>query len=194
MPTHFGERVVLGLLDPEHMRLTLGQLGLPRQTCECLEQFLSAARYRGPRPLGRSMMLESTVKYESGPHRETDGEEASIERRETDRLGVVDDLYVSYQGAAPLTVHPPDLSTRGMFINTAEYFPVGAVLKIRCRLSRSKFYFSLRAEVRHCIPGVGIGVEFLELPSEVRRAIQQELEDFTGASPVAPSRPKGGQP
>jgi hypothetical protein len=34
---------------------------------------------------------------------------------------------------------------------------------------------SVRAEVRHCDPGFGVGVEFLELPPDALQAIEKEL-------------------
>ena len=62
-----------------------------------------------------------------------------------------------------------------MFIPTQRDFPIGSVLKVRFRLPRSNFHVSVRAEVRHCIPGSGVGVEFLELSAEAMEAIQNEL-------------------
>ena len=62
-----------------------------------------------------------------------------------------------------------------MFINTADHFPEGAVLKLRFRLYRSRVEVNTRCEVRYCLPGVGVGVEFVQLPTEAARAIENEL-------------------
>ena len=86
------------------------------------------------------------------------------------------ELCISYEGfTEEITLRPPDLSSRGMFIQTARHFPEGAVLKVRFRLARSGYDVSARAEVRYCLSGVGIGVEFIEIPDEARSAIENEL-------------------
>jgi hypothetical protein len=69
----------------------------------------------------------------------------------------------------------PDLSTRGMFIPTPRVFPIGSVLKIRFRLPRCNVQVTVRAEVRRCSPGSGLGVEFIDLSNQALLAIQKEL-------------------
>jgi hypothetical protein len=86
------------------------------------------------------------------------------------------ELWITYEGySEEVPLRPPDLSSRGMFIQTPRHFPEGAVLKVRFRLARSRYEVNARAEVRYCLPGVGIGVEFIEIPSEARLAIEDEL-------------------
>lgn len=102
--------------------------------------------------------------------------------RRTTRLPQLHDLRLSYEGRSEfVTVHPPDLSPMGMFINTPEVFPEGAVLKLQFRLVRSGYEVQTRAEVRYCVPGVGIGIEFIDLLEEHFRAIEEEI-DITAAS------------
>jgi PilZ domain len=99
-----------------------------------------------------------------------------FEGRETQRHQLPDDLTVVYEGASEaVPVHPVDLSTRGMFIPTPRLFPIGSVLKISFRLQRTNFRVNARAEVRHCTPGSGVGVEFLELSPEAKQAIEKEI-------------------
>jgi hypothetical protein len=62
-----------------------------------------------------------------------------------------------------------------MFINTAKRFPEGAIMKLRFRLNRSGIEIHARAEVRYCLPGVGIGVEFIGLSPDYVRAIEEEI-------------------
>jgi hypothetical protein len=98
-----------------------------------------------------------------------------FEGREVQRYQLPCDLSVVYEGATEeVPVHPVDLSTHGMFIPTPKYFPIGSVLKVSFRL-RSNFQVNVRAEVRHCVPGSGVGVEFLELAPEAAQAIEQEI-------------------
>jgi hypothetical protein len=88
------------------------------------------------------------------------------------------ELCISYEGfTEEIALRPPDLSPRGMFIQTARHFSEGAVLKVRFRLARSGYEVSARAEVRYCLRGVGIGVEFIEIPAAARQAIEDELKD-----------------
>ena len=87
------------------------------------------------------------------------------------------ELSIAYEGySEEVPLRPPDLSARGMFIQTARHFPEGAVLKVRFRLARSGYEVSARAEVRYCLAGVGIGVEFIDIPDEARSAIEEELK------------------
>jgi len=62
-----------------------------------------------------------------------------------------------------------------MFINTIRHFPEGSVMAVRFRLAQSGYEVRARAEVRYCLPGVGVGVEFFDLPNEAREAIEEEI-------------------
>ena len=105
------------------------------------------------------------------------------ESREVKRYDLPSELSVVYEGAAEeVPIRPADLSTRGMFIHSAKPFPEGSILKVRFRLCRIDFVVNVRAEVRHCIPSIGFGVEFIALEPEALWAIEQELgvPDSTG--------------
>jgi hypothetical protein len=87
------------------------------------------------------------------------------------------ELFITYEGfSEEIPLRPPDLSVQGMFIQTGRRFPEGAVLKIRFRLARSLYEVIARGEVRYCLPGVGLGIEFVEISPKARRAIQEELQ------------------
>ncbi len=92
------------------------------------------------------------------------------------RFPSIRDLTVLYEGSShPINLRTPDISTRGMFINTGEQFPQGAVLRLSFRLPRSLRLIETRCEVRYCLPGVGIGVEYVDLADSSRLAIEDEL-------------------
>ena len=96
--------------------------------------------------------------------------------RATLRFPAIRDLTVLYEGSSrPIILRTPDISTRGMFINTGEQFPQGAVLRLSFRLPRSQRLIETRCEVRYCLPGVGIGVEYVDLADSSRLAIEDEL-------------------
>lgn len=102
--------------------------------------------------------------------------ERHIPNREDRRYLPYRDLAIVYEGYNDkIEYRPPDISARGMFINTARHFPEGAVLKLEFRLARSNYEVRARGEVRYCLPGVGIGVEFIEISPESRHAIEKEL-------------------
>ncbi len=98
------------------------------------------------------------------------------ESREVKRHKLLSDLSIIYEGATEeILIDVPDLSTRGMFIPTQKFFPIGSVLKVRFRLPHTNFQVNVRVEVRHYIPDSGVGVEFLELSAEAARAIRKEI-------------------
>jgi hypothetical protein len=102
--------------------------------------------------------------------------------RQSERFSSLRDLTVTYEGHNEnIIAHPPDISTKGMFINTARRFPEGAVLNLRFHLAHSKFQVVARSEVRYCLPGVGVGVEFVDLPLEAAHAIEREIQPSNGA-------------
>lgn len=97
------------------------------------------------------------------------------EQRMESRHTCCSDLQVIYEGfGRHVEVRAPDISTQGMFINTPQVFPEGTVLKIRFRLGHTGKMIQARGEVRYCLPGVGVGVEFIDLPEEMREAIAGE--------------------
>ncbi|HUJ29863.1 MAG TPA: PilZ domain-containing protein [Candidatus Acidoferrum sp.] len=107
--------------------------------------------------------------------------------RGAQRISHLRDLSVTYEGRSEdVALRPPDISTRGMFINTNQNFPEGAVLNVQFRLGHTDTEISTRAEVRYCLPGVGVGVEFLDISPEAVRAIEKEI----GSQQPAKSRPE----
>lgn len=46
---------------------------------------------------------------------------------------------------------------------------------VEFRLTRADVQVKTRAEVRYCLPGVGVGVEFIDLAPEAQRAIEEEM-------------------
>ena len=106
--------------------------------------------------------------------------------RSAERYSLYEDLRIRYEGhAREIAIRAPDLSTRGMFINTAEVFPEGAVLRTSFVLPRTGVRIQTRAEVRYCLPAVGIGIEFIRLDPEQTAAIERELSTWR-AVPVTP--------
>lgn len=93
------------------------------------------------------------------------------------RIYTVKEISVHYEGRAEeVAVRPPDVSTHGMFFNTPTRFPEGAVLNLRFRLALTGAEIHTRCEVRYCLPGVGVGVEFIGISPEAVRKIEREVQ------------------
>jgi hypothetical protein len=99
-----------------------------------------------------------------------------VPKRQFERYTSYRDLAVNYEGySEEIPVHIPDISIHGMFINTPHQFPNGAVLNVKFTLTRSNYEVQARSEVRYCLPGVGVGLEFIEISPEAQKAIEEEL-------------------
>jgi hypothetical protein len=107
----------------------------------------------------------------------TDPSMSRISSRSGDRFRGYSDLSIVYEGSSEeIPVKVPDVSTTGMFINTARHFTEGAVIKVHFRLIRLNHEVNTRAEVRYCLSGVGIGIQFVDISPDDQAAIEQELE------------------
>jgi hypothetical protein len=92
------------------------------------------------------------------------------------RISIYRELSVQYEGhSEEIPVRVPDISKRGMFINTPQCFPEGSVLNVKFRLTRTDIVVQVRGEVRYCLQGVGVGVEFVDISAETERAIEDEM-------------------
>jgi hypothetical protein len=99
--------------------------------------------------------------------------------RSSKRFSHITGLSITHEGfGSEIQIQTPDVSANGMFIHTAVRFPEGSVIRVNFRLQRSQFEVKTRAEVRYCLPGVGIGVEFIGISDEAARAIGEEIGQF----------------
>ncbi|HWP42448.1 MAG TPA: DUF4388 domain-containing protein [Blastocatellia bacterium] len=75
-----------------------------------------------------------------------------------------------------------DLSTAGAFIDSMTCFAVGSILKLKFRVNG--VLIEAMAEVRYCMPQIGMGVRFVEMSQESRSLIESLVEGkpSTGAA------------
>jgi len=108
-------------------------------------------------------------------------EASTTPTRREPRIQHLSELRMSYEsgGECEIPIRPPDLSPHGMFVNTSTHFPEGAVVNLRFRLTKSNVEVQTRCEVRYCLPGIGIGVEFVGLGAKAVRAIERKLKAFS---------------
>lgn len=101
--------------------------------------------------------------------------------RDAERFAAYRGLNLVYEGRSEvMEVRAPDISPKGMFIHIPRQFPEGAVIKVEFWLSRSGHRVQARAEVRYCLPGVGIGVEFVDITDIDKDAIENEINNLMG--------------
>jgi len=93
------------------------------------------------------------------------------------RIHTVKEISVHYEGRTEeVAIRPPDVSTHGMFFNTPTRFPEGTVLSLRFHLALTGAEIRTRCEVRYCLPGVGVGVEFIGISPDAVRKIEREVQ------------------
>lgn len=109
-------------------------------------------------------------------HHKGTGRDASCCGRSSPRVNSLREISISYEGQdEKIVVKPPNLSKRGIFINTSRTFPEGAVLNLHFGLLLTNVEIHTRGEVRYCRPGVGVGVEFIGLAPEDQQLIEREI-------------------
>jgi Tfp pilus assembly protein PilZ len=100
----------------------------------------------------------------------------AVEQRHCERT-LYPDLRIICNGLAANTeTRPPDLSPDGIFINTPLAFTAGDTLQLRFDLVCTGTVIEAQGKVRYWIPGVGLGIKFIDLPSACRDAIERELD------------------
>jgi hypothetical protein len=109
----------------------------------------------------------------------------SPHKRPEPRVQGLRQITICYEGYnEEIRVKPPDLSIHGMFISTNRDFAEGTVLNLRFQLAHSGVEIDARAEVRYCLPGVGVGVEFIRISREAEQEIVREIESQTNSRDV----------
>ena len=76
------------------------------------------------------------------------GGKGVIPTRDWQRFPHLRDLSISYEGQTEtISIRSPDISRKGMFINTPNHFPEGAVLKLSFMLTPTGLEVQTRCEV-----------------------------------------------
>jgi hypothetical protein len=91
------------------------------------------------------------------------------------RIHSIRQIAVQYEGTDERVIsRVPDVSTSGMFINTSRQYAEGAVLNLSFCLALSGVEVQARGEVRYSLPGVGVGVQFIDISENAIHSIEQE--------------------
>lgn len=99
------------------------------------------------------------------------------DKRRNVRVQNLREITMVYEGQnEKILIKPPNISCGGIFISTPRVFPEGAVLDLRFKLLLTNAEICTRGEVRYCMPGVGVGVEFISLAPESAKLIEREIQ------------------
>jgi len=91
------------------------------------------------------------------------------------RIHSIRQIAVQYEGTDERIIsRVPDVSTTGMFINTSRNYAEGAVLNLSFCLALSGLEVQARGEVRYSLPGVGVGVQFIDISENAIHSIERE--------------------
>lgn len=95
------------------------------------------------------------------------------ERRASKRTTYFCEATLEGMDVAHTHVRLADLSVEGAFVDTRSVLPAGAVTRLRFTLGSKDV--GVNAEVRYSMPGMGMGLRFLNLAPEDRKAIEEFL-------------------
>ena len=109
------------------------------------------------------------------------------DRRDAKRITYICEVECDGSGVSRLATRINDLSMTGAFIDTMTNFSPGTVLELRFHVKDVRI--ETTAEVRYCMPGMGMGVRFLDLKPEHAAALESLIEGRPFVPPVAAGAP-----
>ncbi len=104
--------------------------------------------------------------------------DAIAERRKGRRVPVIREVSVELDSPR-VTFRGKrfDLGARGAFINVVAGLPPGSLIEIDFELP-TKERVKATASIRYVLPGLGMGVEFVEIDEEEARAIESFISSY----------------
>jgi hypothetical protein len=96
------------------------------------------------------------------------------DRRDAKRITYICEVECDGSGVSRLATRINDLSMTGAFIDTMTNFSPGTILDLRFHVKDVRI--ETTAEVRYCMPGMGMGVRFLDLKPEHVAALESLIE------------------
>ena len=71
-----------------------------------------------------------------------------------------------------------DISEGGVFVSAIQYFEQGDLIEVSIPLKGEKI--TVKAEVKYCQPGIGLGIMFVDLNDEQKARIRELIESIAG--------------
>ncbi|MFQ5817382.1 MAG: PilZ domain-containing protein [Terriglobia bacterium] len=104
----------------------------------------------------------------------------SIERRKYRRTPIVTEIECSRSGGS-FVLLTRDISVGGLFLHTKENFPHETDLQLRFYLDE-KTLIEAEGRIVYTVAGLGVGVEFTDLPKSQREALESFIATSVRAS------------
>jgi len=89
---------------------------------------------------------------------------------------------------APLRINATDVSGNGCYVESIMPLPLGTVLRVDFWLDAEHIHIT--AVVRTCDPGVGNGIEFTGMPTEMKERMQAYLDSIDPPRGISPPKPE----
>ena len=96
------------------------------------------------------------------------------DKRSAKRISYRSEVECTVTGDSILNPRISDLSVTGAFIDSLNEIPAGSVLTLKFPLPSGKVV-KVEAEVVHSMPHFGMGVRFIDLDEEQKRAIESMI-------------------
>lgn len=100
--------------------------------------------------------------------------EGRIERRKHERFPFREDILID----GTKTCTSMDISEGGLYISTIQSYEENSAIDVSIPFKGEKL--TVKAQVRYCQPGIGMGVMFIDLNAEQRGKIRKLIESITG--------------
>jgi len=71
-----------------------------------------------------------------------------------------------------------DISEGGLFVSAIQYFEKGDTIEVSFPFKGEKI--TVKAEVKYCQPGIGMGIMFIDLNDQQKAKIRALVEDIVG--------------
>ncbi len=101
-------------------------------------------------------------------------DEGLKERRKYERFPFREDILID--GTRMSTIM--DISEEGLYISAMQSYEKNSVIDLTIPFKGENLTF--KAQVRHCQPGIGMGVMFVDVNAEQRGKIRELIESITG--------------
>ena len=108
--------------------------------------------------------------------RDAQATEIAVERRQYRRARVAIQVVCAAPECSEIRV-TRDVSAGGLFLNMRFPLPVGSELSVSFRLYPAEPAVACRARVTFARVGVGMGIQFLDLPEGARRLLERFVDE-----------------
>jgi len=100
---------------------------------------------------------------------------SGADKREAKRVAYLCEVECEGATTRKLDTRINDLSVTGAFVDSVVDFPHGTVVRLQFRVNETPV--DVNGEVRYSMPGVGLGVQFVDLSPEEHAAIEGLIKE-----------------